>query len=786
VHGHHIKEHTNESVQHLLVQQEMDNSENRDGMCVVSAPNIFLPSDCSELPALVPLRRPHAAQVEFHQQMKRVPINLPIMKLRNSKRLYTMKPADKSSAYFAQAFDGFVSGRRCVGCESRDQAVALVASETAELAAYASGTASLDGSMLPRAIGVSLVIPLSSVCDSSAIEYIDAMALYSDGKINQDGVPITSLCRFTIYGGDNAIPMIDTVRRDAFGDREIQGISLVLRWAEKKMDSEEGLRARAEIIRLTSIGGESDVGNSAKKIQDLLNKLAGTYGVKMPPPMYAAIATPVCTEGGYYEHQIIKASEHFQSLIVKEHTFVATHDMKSCNCTRLQLVPNTFVRLVGKEAGYEAALADTAMHAQLLCADGRVNDASEFVRQYRTGLPSEESTAYEGMALHTCGVSVELTQLGGMVSLYAHSGRSGQPISEPHTTLYVCNAAIVPLSTIQEQWIAYSCSPQSILPALGDLGPSSIAHFQRGLDLFHRTFSDERLVLRDPHTNDRKFIPCKRSDEAVSEEDRFFVVAMGIDLRSKRICLGDAISHLMLGGAPQTLIDLMVRMGLHVGLSASLQETFARCLVSIDREENGNREHKDEVQRLKRVADAALLIGCGKRARAADGAPHTSMKKVRDVLKLHNLQAGKSKLKLTDVSVCPRDCVTSRSLATSIYECYARSTLSSSQPHFDNVVTVAEAHGDILTAVCKGMCVCMVAPGELIDAFVIVHGHEIDGIHVYQVVTAGMSTCGTGNRGCWVACGTGRIFEADHPAVMLIKWMPGDVCLVTPLVVTLN
>ena len=84
---------------------------------------------------------------------------------------------------------------------------------------------------------------------------------------------------------------------------------------------------------------------------------------------------------------------------------------------------------------------------------------------------------------------------------------------------------------------------------------------------------------------------------------------------------------------------------------------------------------------------------------------------------------------------------------------------------------------DILVVVCKGMGVCMVSPGVPIKAFAIVHGHEIDGICVYEVVT-------TGVQGCAVACGIGCIFEADDPAVMTIKWLPEDVCLITPLVVS--
>ena len=69
----------------------------------------------------------------------------------------------------------------------------------------------------------------------------------------------------------------------------------------------------------------------------------------------------------------------------------------------------------------------------------------------------------------------------------------------------------------------------------------------------------------------------------------------------------------------------------------------------------------------------------------------------------------------------------------------------------------------------------MIAPGVPVDAFVIVHGEGIDGILVYRVVT-------TSVRGCAVACGIGCIFEADDPAVMIVKRIPGDVCLLTPLV----
>ena len=740
---------------------------------------LFLSSSDAEMPSLVPLHKPQAALVELHQQMRSVPVDLPIQRLRCSKRSYAMRPTNRSSPYFSHAFDAFVSGRRCVSAEDGAQAEALVASETTELLAYACKKPSADGSMSARQIGVSLVIPRSAVSDQSAIEYIDGMAVYSDGTINDQSVPISTLCRFTIYGGENAFHIIKTVRRDALGCEAIKDASIVLRWADMDPCSNE-IRARSEFISLNSESYPTD--NMACKIQSLLIKLATKFDVSMPPSMYATINVPSCVEG-YYEQQVIKASEHFRSLIEYEHPFVRTDDL------RLEIVPNAFVRLANKEAGLGGPVSDTAMHAQLLCAEGHVHDANEFARQYRTGLPREDTTAYEDMALHTCGVSVEVTQLGGMITLYAHSGRSGQPISEPNTTLYICKAAIVPLRTLQERWNVYSCSSLSVLPRIRALGQSMICHLQRGLDMFHKTFDDKLVPPQYDNANER-VLPtrCTRKrggdddddGEKISDEDRFFMMAMGVDFRSKRLCLGDTISHLMHRGAPKTLVDLMTRMGLHVGLSASLQETFARCLVSIDFEENGNKKHNDEVNRLKRVADAALLMGCKKKPRvgvchpATAATAATAMKKVRAIMQLHNLHSGKSKCRVTSASVCPRNGDISRSLASSIYECYAR-RIPHPTPHFDEVAAVAESHDDMIAAVSKGMGVCMIAPGVPVDAFVIVHGEGIDGILVYRVVT-------TSVRGCAVACGIGCIFEADDPAVMIVKRIPGDVCLLTPLV----
>tara|TARA_B110000046_G_C13012801_1_gene407431 strand:- start:930 stop:3188 length:2259 start_codon:yes stop_codon:yes gene_type:complete len=732
---------------------------------------LFLLSDAGDFPALAPLKRPTAARVEYQQALKNAPINLPIRRLRGNARLHYKKPSARSADYFIYAYDGFMSGRRCTSPETLSEAERCVVSETKELLDAARGVKSLDGSMLPRKVSISLVIPISSISDPNAMRLIDGFSVYSDGKINESEVPITTVCRFTIYGGDHTEPIIDATRRSAFNEREITSISIVLRWAEiAPAGSENGVdfTVRTEFATINGLGGK----DAATKIQEFVINIAEEYKIKLPPSMYAAVKVPSCIDG-YYEYQLVKASQHFESLIYVEHPFKLTDEMTSSECARLQMMNNVFVRISSKERGVEGALSDSAMHAHLLCADGHMDDALEFVKQYRHGLPRVETTAYERLALHTCGVSVEITQFGGMISLYAHSGIPGKPISEPLTSLYLCKAAIVPLSSLHDQWDIYSCSSKSILPSVRNLGPSMISHFQRGLDLFNRTFSEDILTRRLDY-KERVFSPCQHDHviDTAREDDRFFMVAIGIDLRSRRACLGDTISRLMVDGAPNTLINMLVKVSMSVGLSASLQDTFERCIVSIDREECANDAHTLEVKRLKRVADAALLMGCNKKARI--GVPRTTMKKVRMIMKLHSLQAGRTKCNLKNASVCPRDGDVSRSLTTTIYECYARRILPP-QPHFDEVVSLVESCDDIITAICKSISLCMVDPGVLVEAFVLVHGEGKDGISVYEVVAD--------ESGCSMACGIGRIFEAENPAVMTIKWLSGDACIVTPLVI---
>eukprot|EP00966_Prymnesium_polylepis_P322877 7379109-Prymnesium_polylepis.1 len=162
-------------------------------------------------------------------------------------------------------------------------------------------------------------------------------------------------------------------------------------------------------------------------------------------------------------------------------------------------------------------------------------------------------------------------------------------------------------------FFVFSCSLESAMPKRCSMRKFMQLHLQRSMSMFNTTFDQADI------SNMLKSYSAKRKStdftaEQACEEDRLAMVAMGINISSKRLCLGQAITHLMShGSCKSSLVDMLIKASTRVGLSASLDSTFSSCMSSIEKEQNGVAEHKLEVERLKRVADAALVMALSRK-----------------------------------------------------------------------------------------------------------------------------------------------------------------------------
>ena len=239
-------------------------------------------------------------------------------------------------------------------------------------------------------------------------------------------------------------------------------------------------------------------------------------------------------------------------------------------------------------------------------------------------------------------------------------------------------------------------------------------------------------------------------------------------MNSQRMLIGEAITFLMQTGAPDALIQMLTTAGARMGLGASLSETYFKGYELMKGDQKKDELHAEDVCRLKRVADAAIILGANKKA--CRGLNETKPEKVRALMQVFSLKAGPS-TKVADILNIPRTTSATRSLASAIYTAYSRRQ-EREMPHIEELQVVLKNYVDILAALGKCLHLCMVKPGTKKDAFVIVHGSS-SRVSVHQVVDGGLLE----------VCGEGRVFEAQDPCLLILKMKSDVECIVTPMLV---
>lgn len=717
----------------------------------------FLPSPHDQLPSLKRIEIPTAALAEFKQQMKFQVVDLPIPVIRCPVRTYADRPSPQCPPNFHYAFNGFCSARRAVSTASMAEAESMLSSESMELISNSNQEVGKCGSVSPRGLCISLVIPRESTSNTNAIPFIDGMAALSDAKL-KDNVPIATKIRYSVYGGLASIPASRVLMREAFDKRTIDGISLMVRWSGKESGS-----FHTECIALSSTCPPS--GEASRSLQMAVVKLSKSFGFQLPPEFFFDPPTPTA---GYYEKQICQCACAFKDVLHREDAFEPSETMRMSKSGLLKRVPGCFVRLTPINLGLSGVVSSDAIHAVLLCADGMEERALQYAKTYREGLRPPEGDD-QNLDLHTAAVQTERAYLNGMISLYANGGKSGELLHPDGNWVYKTTAAVVPIHTLTANFYVFSCGMESMVPENTALLKYMDAHVNKSIHMYSRVFATndpDRMLSTSPVDATHMSLAQQRK---LSDEERFVLSALGVDLRSNRMFIGDALAFLTHHGAPKSLIDLLTSASLRVGLRMSLSDGFSSCVDAMNTHTKDNDCHSNEVDRLKRIADAALVLGCCKRA--CNPIPDTKPEKVRQVMKTFALKAGTCVTRLDNFVNTPRCIDNAHSLALTVYESYTRKA-GGDMPHINELETVMQTYKDIRAAIAKCFQVCMLKPGRLKTAFVIMHGHDMAHASVNEVLENGEVS----------PCSVGKVFEADKPCVVIVKLRSDTSCIVTPLV----
>ena len=496
--------------------------------------------------------------------------------------------------------------------------------------------------------------------------------------------------------------------------------------------------------------------DASAHLQKAVLRLAVLFDIALPPEFFLP---PVKSFAGYMEKQTINCANEWRNVVHKEEEFQESEQMKRTGSKVLARVPGCFVRLSPIALGVAGVTSPDVIHAMLLCAEGKEGAALTYAKTYREGLrpPDGEDSALD---MHTVAIQTEPVFLNGMISLYAHGGKSGEPLKKTGNWVYKTTAAIVPVNTLCDKFFVMSCDMDSVVPENSALVKYMDSHTKKSIELFQRTFGGQ--APRPP--------PAVAQPEVdkMPPEDRFVLAAIGFDIDSSRMLIGEAIAFLLRSGAESNLVALLASTADRIGLTASLSEAYSHCVEIYKDDKRKRDEHSAEVSRLKRVADAALLLGANKRA--CVGLDCIKPEKVRSLMSVFSLKAGPS-AKVGDVMTTPRSEPTIHSLSTVVYQSHFR-RLEHERPEVENLDVVLRHYRDPVLALAKCMYLCALQPGARTEAFIVAHASSTQYVSVYRVTEEGGAE----------ACGVGKVFEADAPALLVLKFKSANLCIVTPMV----
>lgn len=692
------------------------------------------------IPTLQPLAHPLTAMVAAMQPLRKTFVTQPHSMMKSPS---AWAPDSSSSDSFQHAYDGYVSSHRVVHPETVMQAERMLLAEREELAAEPR-----SGYLPPRKVALHLLIPQCSVRGAGCVDAIDAMAAFSDTRDANDA-PAAMHARFSIFAGSAASFLESIVRAEAMGERECVGCTMVMRWSEETCGSK---RIRTEVARLPA----GDIG--VETMQTTMAAIATRFGVDLPPALFRKPSP--CREA--FKRVVTSVGNAFYNMVNTAVPFDVDALQRARQCQLLERLHDVVVRVSKREQGEKGCVDDAAVHGLLLCRDGAVKQAMHFVEKFKTGLPpasgfTDAATRdhIEWMCLHTLTVSAERVDVSNQVSLYAHSGVPGEPTSSYGVWLWKLCVSIQPIHAVQAGCHIVPCTPRSMVPAEAGLGAFVEKGFVAAIELYHQTFYETSSTPREA----LPLPPCARSPE-----ESFFLAALKVDLSSPKALVGEAIAHLVGEGAPRPLVQMLTNVAGKHGLSAPLCKVFEVCDEALKKGDNADVAARKEISRLKRIADAALLIGCSKRARAE--MPAISKNKVSALMQVFKLKSDKA-VRCSDKAPRPDS---AKELALAVYTIHNKMR-DGPQPHLREVETVCRDVDDVLEAVARGLLTCSVGAAARRDYFLLVHGEGVEGVEAYEVQQDG-GVC---------RCGAGRIFESDAPAVGSLKHLTAG-SLLTPLV----
>jgi hypothetical protein len=673
-----------------------------------------------------------------------------------------MVPRESAADHLPALQRAFLATRTVVAAETASEVPLMLASENLELRDAAAHRPPQDGSLPPRHVALTLLAHGSEeVHCSCARRALDALAFLANSPLshgNRDAPLGAMRIRMSVLATVDAAWFVGQIKGESLESTpqtDAGSVDLAVRWV---VAGGSGM-LRTEFLSLT-IGLSLD--DSLLEIQNALLRLKVAYSVPLPDEVAASHCN---VPRDAWAASVHTASRQFFDLMngkpcVKKSkssasTILETVDVFVRVCPRVQRTPS------GEWAPIpvgEAMLRLDSFHA-FLVGDARLQNEIRACCDDRRdgGLGADDARR---LSLHTCGVQATAYHLAEKVTLYAASSQGGRApgvaIHPPGSWVWRFESAIVPVEDVVASFYVLPCSRDSVLPGDKRLERPFGEYFNRAFKLYSSTFDAHKPDARRPDVNLPLSLPAQTRDPAMLANEQYALAAFNLDASSRRLVVGDAFAALKARGAPAELTNLMLQSSVHLGIGTSVLDAIgqaARVLQTMPQGESATSRELlvGEVERLKRVADAALDVQ-SKKPRAAPFPTEIEPQKVRALLSACGLRKGGEALMPTGRLPAEAAATLVHTVAQSVCKAVADETA------LQQARDVAEKCKNAREAV--GMAICVLrASGRTSPAAAFVLAQGVNGVSFDRVLPSGQYEKTT----------PGAIVDTEQCSVVLLK-----------------
>ena len=675
----------------------------------------------------------------------------------NSKK-QRLVPAQSAGQWMRPLFNAYMSLRCVMYAEQASDILSLHDGENVELCRAASRIPSEDGSAEARTVGVTLLVHGHCSTGMASRTALDALSHMASSPL-QDGHTLSaSLVRFSVLASADAEWFVQKVHQQALAStssRSYSSIEIAVRWAQVGGD------LRTEFF-------EIDVSQTGDKILASIQTSMLRCKAEFGAPVNDAI---------FVHHPNVQLDAYIVNESRHSHAFFALMEGTPFVSKSVALSSvgqdvgvsstNVFVRIHPRARGEKGAFESSAFHGVVLSLSSKVSEATAECLMYPSGFPdpsTELGAAFleknSRICMHTCAVQATQLRLGNEVTLFAPGGIPGQPIRSPGSWMWRFDTAIVPIENVLAQFEVVPCSKESTTPGNKALEHPFRDFFQRASKLYTCTFGDDRQLLGRAAIENGTVLsklPDTQKPE-VGADEIFLQTAFSIDPASRRTTVGDAYASLKALGGPSEMVDLMLQVGIRYGTNTTMLQMVSHCANAV-RAHAGSATafaSEQESQRLKRVADAALLIGLStKRSRTKEHGTFSS-NKLRGLMNAAGISTSNNYAKFPTKGSPYDEYAEIVQLLSSVVV----SAEPSSQVLQHAAAEAAKHHANgLLNALGAAVCVLRASNAIVCSLFLLVHKANKEEAECHMILPSGSSK----------NCSPGAVLDSPRRKVLLLK-----------------